>query len=86
MSKAEEVLRNALLELEKAKRDLEESRREREIFHEFLEREEAWWDSVKDLPHKELVREISKHHRQSQETPNEASSGLVISFFPMGEA
>ena len=82
---------------EKARREAEEAileairtRKETIIAHEealraqeHLKREEAWWDSVKNLPPKERVREIFKHHERHGEkrTPEDR-----LTFFPMGEA
>lgn len=76
-------------EAEKTLREAEESLREAEIetqrVHEETEREIAWWNSVKDLPLEERVREICKHH-QSPETDSPQGRGEALSFFPMGEA
>lgn len=81
---------NALMaEAEKEHKEAEESLREAEIetqrVHEEAEREIAWWNSVKDLPLEERVREICKHH-QSPETDSPQGRGEALSFFPMGEA
>lgn len=88
-----EVIRErAYTETRKASKKLEEARKKAEITRQkalreraYTERELAWWDSVKDLPPRERVREICKHHHRWEGASPDLDSS-PISLFPLGEA
>lgn len=72
-------------ELEEARREAEKAHQEALRAQEETERELAWWDSVKNLPQEERVREICKHH-QNHEADSSLEKWEALSFFPLGEA
>lgn len=87
--------------LEEAKREAEEARIEAEIArqealrtHEETEREITWWNSVKNLPPNERIREIHRYYGEvirDTESRHGKSIGLqsledTFKLFPLGEA
>jgi fructose-1,6-bisphosphatase len=85
VAEIKEAHKEAQKTLKEAEEALRASEEESQRVQEETERELAWWDSVKNLPLEERVREICKHHH-SHEADRPQGTEEALNLFPMGKA